>query len=93
MNTLTNMNNFPIGNSLDGVNIISEEISTLSLLVDGTNSMQSDLNINFHSIKNMEAGVNGNDAVNKSQLDTKSDITYVNNQLALKAIRLMWIHN
>jgi hypothetical protein len=83
MNTLTNMNNFPIGNSLDGINIISEEISTLSLLVDGTNSMLSDLNMDFHSIKNLDAGVEASDAVNKSQLDLKADKVYVDSSLNL----------
>ena len=85
MNTITNLNTFPIGNSLDGVNIITEEIGTLSLLVDGTNSMLADLNMDNHIIKNMEAGIDSLDAVNKSQLDLKADTTYVNTQLALKA--------
>lgn len=84
MNTITNLNTFPIGNSLDGINIVTDEINTLSLLVDGTNSMLADLNMNNHIIKNMEAGVDSLDAVNKSQLDLKADTTYVNTQLALK---------
>jgi hypothetical protein len=84
MNTITNLNTFPIGNTLDGVNIITEEINTLSLLVDGTNNMLADLNMDNHSIKNLDAGVDSLDAVNKSQLDLKADTSYVNSQLGLK---------
>lgn len=87
MNTITNLNTFPIGNSLDGVNIITEEINTLSLLVDGTNSMLADLNMGNHIIKNMEAGVDSLDAVNKSQLDLKADTTYVNTQDNLRVLK------
>ena len=87
MNTITNLNTFPIGNSLDGVNIITEEINTLSLLVDGTNSMLADLNMNNHVIKNLEAGVDSQDAVNKSQLDLKADTTYVNIQDNLRVLK------
>jgi hypothetical protein len=87
MNTITNLNTFPIGNSLDGINIVTDEINTLSLLVDGTNSMLADLNMDNHLIRNLDAGIDSLDAVNKSQLDLKADKAYVDTQDSLRVLK------
>jgi hypothetical protein len=42
------------------------------------------LNLNLNKIRNLDGGTNVYDAVNKGQLDLKSDTTYVNTQLATK---------
>ena len=50
MNSLTNLNKMFIPNTLDGINIISDQIETNALLVDGTNKMLADLDVNNHNI-------------------------------------------
>ncbi len=86
-NSLDNLSSYYLPNTLDGINIISDEVSTNALLVDGSNFMLADLNMNFHNIKNLDAGIDGADAVNKSQLDSKADTTYVNTQDNLRVLK------
>lgn len=54
-------------NTLDGLNPVSQEIISNALLIDGTNSMLADLDMNGHQIVNLQAGVAPNDAVNVGQ--------------------------
>jgi hypothetical protein len=77
MNSLANLNQYYIPNTLDGINTITQEVSSNALLVDGSNKMLADLDMNSHQIKNVANGTNADDAVNKSQLDLKADTTYV----------------
>lgn len=46
-----------------------------ALLVDGSKSMQSNLNMNNHKITNVTNGTSNTDAVNYSQLQTKLDLS------------------
>ena len=80
-NSLDNLSSYYIPNTLDGINIISDEVSSNALLVDGTNFMLADLNMNNHVIKNLDAGIDANDAVNLSQLNgvSSSSRIYSNN--------------
>ena len=68
MNSLTNLNKVFIPNTLDGINIISDEVSTSALLVNGSNKMLADLNMNTHKIKNLGSGTLTNDAINLGQM-------------------------
>ena len=89
MNSLTNIDNFAVPNTLDGLNAISDSISTNSLLVDGSNQMISNLNCGNNKIINVAIPATGTDATNKTYVDTqdnlKANITYVDTGLALKA--------
>lgn len=78
MNNIDNQNTYYLPNTLDGINLISESVSTNALLVDGTNMMLADINMNNHNIKNLNAGITNDEAVNVSQLNGKADIAYVN---------------
>ena len=77
MNSLTNLNKVFIPNTLDGINIISDEVSTSALLVDGSNKMLADLNMNTHKIKNLGSGTLTNDAINLGQLYGVSRVTKI----------------
>jgi len=85
MNTLSNIDNYFIPNTLDGINIIQDNINDNALLVDGTNAMLADLDAGGFNIKNLDAGIANNEAVNVGQLNAKANITYVDTQDALKA--------
>jgi len=67
-NSLDNLSSYYLPNTLDGINVIFDDVSTSALLVDGTNFMLADLNMNNHNIKNLDAGTDVNDAVNLSQI-------------------------
>ena len=71
MNTLSNIDNYFIPNTLDGINIIQENINDNALLVDGTNAMLADLDVGGFNIKNLDAGIANNEAVNVGQLNAK----------------------
>ena len=86
MNSLANLNQYYIPNTLDGINTITQEVSTNALLVDGSNKMLANLDMNSHKIKNVANGSNASDAVNKSQLDLKADTTYVDTNFLNKVI-------
>ena len=60
MNTLSNIDNYFIPNTLDGINIIQENINDNALLVDGTNAMLADLDVGGFNIKNLDAGIANN---------------------------------
>lgn len=81
MNSLDNLNSLFLPNTLDGLNANTEYIDSTALLVDGSNMMMADLNMNNFQIQNLDAGILGTDAINKSQLDVKADVTYVNTQV------------
>jgi len=85
MNTLSNIDNYFIPNTLDGMNTIQENINDNALLIDGTNSMSADLDVGGFNIKNLDAGIANNEAVNVGQLNAKANISYVDTQDALKA--------
>lgn len=85
MNSLTNMNNYYIPNTLDGINTIQSHVSENALLVDGSNTMEADLNVGGYNIKNLSGGIAIDEAVNVAQLNTKADLSYVNTQLSTKA--------
>jgi hypothetical protein len=77
MNTLNNENIIYVPNTLDGENIVSSHLEENSLLVDGTNQMLANLNAGNHRLTHVSSAISANDAVNKSQLDLKSDTSYV----------------
>jgi hypothetical protein len=77
MNTLNNENLIYVPNTLDGENIVSSHLEENSLLVDGTNQMLANLNAGNHRVTHISSAISANDAVNKSQLDLKSDTSYV----------------
>lgn len=72
MNTIDNFSIYASPNTLDGLNVVSETISTDALLVDGTNSMNADLNVASHKITNLSNGVNPSDAATVGQLPSTS---------------------
>jgi hypothetical protein len=77
MNTLNNENLIYVPNTLDGENIVSSHLEENSLLIDGTNQMLANLNAGNHRVTHVSNAISANDAVNKSQLDLKSDTSYV----------------
>ena len=54
-------------NSIDGLNP-NDALTSTYLLIDGTNYMTNNLNVNTHKIINVANATNPNDAVNLSQL-------------------------
>ena len=86
MNTLSNIDNYFVSNTLDGLSAVDATISNTSVALDGSNSMLADLNINSHQIKNVLNGTSTNDAINKSQLDNQitSVHAYIDSQDSLK---------
>ena len=70
MNTIDNFSIYASPNTLDGLNAVSETISTDALLVDGTNSMNAPLNMASHTITNLANGVNPSDAAAFGQISS-----------------------
>lgn len=70
MNSLSNNERFYIPNTLDGIDILTENITSNALLIDGTNFMLADLDAGGHNVKNMANAVALDDAVNLGQLNT-----------------------
>ena len=68
MNSLSNNEKYYQSNSLDGIDTITDTISSTSLLIDGTNFMMADLDAGGHNVKNMANGVALDDAVTLGQL-------------------------
>jgi hypothetical protein len=85
MNTLNNENIIYVPNTLDGENIVSSHLEENALLVDGTNQMLANLNAGNHRVTHVSNAISVNDAVNKSQLDLKSDTTYVDGNFLNKS--------
>ena len=77
MNNLDNLGGYFIPNTLDGINIVTETVSNDALLVDGTNMMLADIDMNFHVLKNLDPGIADTESVNVSQLNAKANILYV----------------
>jgi hypothetical protein len=93
MNTLNNENIIFVPNTLDGENIVSSHLEENALLVDGTNQMLANLNAGNHRVTHVSSAISANDAVNKSQLDLKSDITYVDTNFLNKTTATAQIVN
>lgn len=70
MNSLSNNERFYIPNTLDGIDILTENITSNALLIDGTNFMLADLDAGGHNVKNMANAVALDDAVTLGQLNT-----------------------
>ena len=70
MNNITGLNNFYIPNTLDGLNGIDSSISGSSLLLDGSNSMLSNLNVGTHKLINVVDPAISTDGANKNYVDT-----------------------
>jgi len=70
MNSLSNNERFYIPNTLDGIDILTENISSNALLVDGSNFMMADLDAGGHNVKNVATAVALDDAVPLGQLNT-----------------------
>ena len=68
MNSLSNNEKYYQSNSLDGIDTITDTISSTSLLIDGTNFMMADLDAGGHNVKNMANGIALDDAVTLGQL-------------------------
>ena len=70
MNSLSNNERYYISNSLDGIDILTENIESNALLVDGSNFMMADLDAGGHNVKNVATAVALDDAVPLGQLNT-----------------------
>lgn len=69
MNSLSNNEKYFISNSLDGIDVITENINSNALLIDGSNFMTADLDAGGHNIKNMADAINIDEAVTLGQLN------------------------
>ena len=56
--------------SLNGLDAFTSSVQDNALLLDGSNAMLADLNAGGHSVKNMDAAVTSDEAVNLGQLTT-----------------------
>jgi hypothetical protein len=88
MNNIDNQNSYYLPNSLDGLNNVYDTVTNTALLVDGTNMMMADINMNYHTIKNLDPGIAFNEAVNVAQLDLKASVAYVDARDALKVSKI-----
>ena len=70
MNNITGLNNFYIPNTLDGLNGLDSRISGSALLLDGSNSMLSNLNVGTHKLINVVDPAISTDGANKNYVDT-----------------------
>jgi hypothetical protein len=69
MNTLSNLDGYYIPNTLDGINTISQTVNDSSLLVDGTNQMLADIDVNNYKIKRLASPTANTDGANKLYVD------------------------
>jgi hypothetical protein len=69
MNSLSNNERFYIPNTLDGIDILTENITSNALLVDGSNFMMADLDAGGHNVKNVATATALDDAVPLGQLN------------------------
>lgn len=72
-NSLDNMSLYYQPNTLDGLSGVAEQIAGDALLVDGTNMMIADLNMNFHNIKNLQTPTLDDEAATKGYVDVNVD--------------------
>jgi hypothetical protein len=93
MNTLNNENIIYVPNTLDGENIVSSHLEENALLIDGTNQMLANLNAGNYRLTHVSSAISANDAVNKSQLDLKSDTSYVDGNFLNKTTATAQIVN
>ena len=70
MNSLSNIDRYYIPNTLDGIDVLTENIETTALLVDGTNQMLADLNAGGFNVKNVATATTADEAINLGQLNT-----------------------
>jgi hypothetical protein len=70
MNSLSNNERFYIPNTLDGIDILTENIESNALLVDGTNFMMADLDAGGHNVKNVANATAIDEAINLGQLNS-----------------------
>ena len=68
MSAIDGINQYFIPNTLDGLNPITTEVNASALLIDGTNSMLADIDAGGHRVKNLQAGLASDEAVNVGQL-------------------------
>jgi hypothetical protein len=70
MNTLSGLRSYDTVLTLDGLSQFDSSIQTQALLIDGSNAMESDINANFHVVKNLDNGVNASDSCTYGQMTT-----------------------
>ena len=70
MNSLSNNEKYFISNSLDGIDVITENINSNALLIDGSNFMTADLDAGGHNVKNLANAVNIDEAVTLGQIQS-----------------------
>ena len=68
-NTLNGLYGYALPNTLDNLNII-DDLGNEYLLINGSNSMLADLDMNNHNIKNLDNAVSNDEAVNLGQVNS-----------------------